>query len=381
MAAEVSNSSVEKTVAPIVSTFEVVVGKLTQPVEMKGPSGVLIEVTADAPAEPLKEGIEIVGGTVVEATDIALPSSPVEEVRSEEEMKTSEEEPKELVVCFPDFLQDSVVPLLKYLDGKKEKYVVSKEAGLYVQMEFGRCVELEGTCGGLRKSNENGQKMTADLLTRLKKSREAYDEAVKRSERLITTAERREKKYIKELATLEAQRAEEVRIAKELRGKIAETKTAEEDLRRKISEIELGKADMRSQELQSRMEKVEEAYRQLRDKSTDELKLCLEKRLNGFAMWGLQTVKWLKLDSLERRLMSAKTSGSAGRKHIVELVNTFLEVLNEARQNVEVQIVNVLRRLGVDTLSTVRSCLSKLSHQELCVFGLNVLSSRVLLGI
>lgn len=74
---------------------------------------------------------------------------------------------------------------------------------------------------------------------------------------------------------------------------------------------QLGKADMRSQELQRRMEKAEEAYRQLRDESTDELKLRLKKCLNRFAMWGLQTVKWLKLDSLERQVMSAKTSGSA----------------------------------------------------------------------
>lgn len=55
VAIEVSDSSVEKTVAPIVSTPEVAVGDSTQPVEMEGPSGVLIEVPADAPAEPLKE--------------------------------------------------------------------------------------------------------------------------------------------------------------------------------------------------------------------------------------------------------------------------------------------------------------------------------------
>ncbi|OAE30295.1 hypothetical protein AXG93_3964s1080 [Marchantia polymorpha subsp. ruderalis] len=143
VAAEVSDSSVEKTIALIVSTSEVVVGESTQHVEMEGPSGVLIKVPADAPAEPLKERMEIVvaqvGGTVVDATDIALPSSPLEEMRLEEETKTLEEESKELVVSFRDFLQDSVVPLLKYLDGKREKYAVSKEAGFYVQMGSKPC--------------------------------------------------------------------------------------------------------------------------------------------------------------------------------------------------------------------------------------------------
>ncbi|OAE32996.1 hypothetical protein AXG93_4678s1000 [Marchantia polymorpha subsp. ruderalis] len=172
----------------------------------------------------------------------------------------------------------------------REKEIECEVLQLNLENESIRCVELEEICGGLRKSNENGQKMTVDLLTSLEKSREAYEEA-------------------------------------------------------------LGKADMRSQESQRRMEKAEEAYHQLRDETTDKLKLRLEKCLNGFAMWGLQTVKWLKLDSLERRLMSAKTSGPAGHKQIVELVNTFLEELNEARQNVEVKIVNVLCKLGVDVSS------------------------------
>ncbi|OAE20210.1 hypothetical protein AXG93_1219s1100 [Marchantia polymorpha subsp. ruderalis] len=138
--------------------------------------------------EVLEQIVAQVGGTVVDDSNSALSSSPTGEVRPAKEAKTSQEEPEELVVSFPDFLQDSVVPLLKYLDGKREKYVVSKE-------ESGRCAELEETCGGLRNSNENGQKMTVDLLTRLDKSKEAYDEAVKRLERLITCGEAREETY------------------------------------------------------------------------------------------------------------------------------------------------------------------------------------------
>ncbi|OAE33507.1 hypothetical protein AXG93_1467s1090 [Marchantia polymorpha subsp. ruderalis] len=420
----------------------------------KGSSRLLIEVPVEALAEPSKEGMEIVspnslslertqtagsegiphpktseklvkeltlsdkvleqivaqvGGTVVDAPDSALPSFLIEEVRPAEETKTSQEESKELVVSFPDFMQDSVewdsatelareraanlatkcaamkVILQEREAQLQEKKIKCKVLQLNLKKEFGRCAELEETCGGIRKSNENGQKMTVDLLARLEKSKEAYDEAVKQSERLITTAEKREKKHIEELALLEAQRAEEVRIAEKLRGKIAEAKTTEEDLRRKVLEIkgkyeaefrraeelsasltervrkheeelvncakkltgcelartstvecklkiesecrrlreQLDKADMRSQKSHRRMEKVEEYYRHLRDETTDGLKLRLEKCLNGFAMWGLQTVKWLKFTSLERRLMSAKTNGSVGHKQIVELVNTF----------------------------------------------------------
>ncbi|OAE22374.1 hypothetical protein AXG93_2318s1210 [Marchantia polymorpha subsp. ruderalis] len=307
----VLDSSVEKTVAPIVSIPEVAVCESIESVEIEVPSGVPTEVQADVPAEPLKERIEMVSPNslssertrsvgsedteepqpktneelvkeltlsdeileqvfahveemVIDAADIALPSSPVEDVRPEEEKKTSEEKSKGVEITFPDFLQDSVVPLMKYLDRKREKYAMSKERAAILSTECGaakaalkerearlrekeiecevlqlnlakesrRCAELEETCGGLRIFNENGHKMTVDLLARLEKSREAYDEAVKRSEQLIATAERREKNHVKELAKLEFRRAEEVRIAEELRGKIAEAKTVEEDLRR-----------------------------------------------------------------------------------------------------------------------------------------------------
>ncbi|OAE30773.1 hypothetical protein AXG93_4876s1140 [Marchantia polymorpha subsp. ruderalis] len=76
--------------------------------------------------EILEQVVAQVGGTVVDADDITLPSSHVEDVRPEVEKKTSEYESKGVEVTFPDFLHDSVVPLLKYLDGKREKYVVSK---------------------------------------------------------------------------------------------------------------------------------------------------------------------------------------------------------------------------------------------------------------
>ncbi|OAE32233.1 hypothetical protein AXG93_4525s1140 [Marchantia polymorpha subsp. ruderalis] len=269
---EVSDSSVEKTVAPLVNTSEVANSEVMRSVELGVPSEASIEDPADIPAEPLNEGTELVspislssertrsaqgegtpqmkmnedlekeftlseeileqvvarvGGTVVEAEGTTLPTSPVEEVRPEEGKKTSGEDVKTLEVTFLEFLQDSVEPLLKYLDGKRKKYVVSKEPGFYVQMIRNRTLcRLEETCGGLRTSNENAQKVTVDLMSRVEKSREAYDAAVKRAERLIATTEKQEKKHIEDLATLEVRRAEEARIAEELWGKLAASLSA-----------------------------------------------------------------------------------------------------------------------------------------------------------
>lgn len=84
--------------------------------------------------EILEHVVAQVGGTVVDAADITLPSSPAEDVKPEEEKKTLEEESKGVEITNSDFLQDSVVPLLKYLDRKKKKYAVSKEVGFYVEM-------------------------------------------------------------------------------------------------------------------------------------------------------------------------------------------------------------------------------------------------------
>ncbi|OAE28747.1 hypothetical protein AXG93_1617s1320 [Marchantia polymorpha subsp. ruderalis] len=135
MTAEVSDSSVEKTVAPIVNTSEVAAsefarGEETPQLKMNED----LEKKSTLREENLEQVVAQIGGTVVEAKGITLPTSPVKEVRPEEGKKVSNEDVKTLEVTFPEFLHDSVVPLLKSLDGKRGKYAVSKEPGFYVQM-------------------------------------------------------------------------------------------------------------------------------------------------------------------------------------------------------------------------------------------------------
>ncbi|OAE32314.1 hypothetical protein AXG93_3103s1010 [Marchantia polymorpha subsp. ruderalis] len=84
--------------------------------------------------EILKQVVAQVGGTMVEVPEIASPPSLEEAVRPVVDEIATEEDPTELVVSFSYFLQDSVVPLLKYLDGKRGKYAILKETGFYVKM-------------------------------------------------------------------------------------------------------------------------------------------------------------------------------------------------------------------------------------------------------
>ncbi|OAE22558.1 hypothetical protein AXG93_731s1010 [Marchantia polymorpha subsp. ruderalis] len=100
VAAEVSDSNVEKTVAPIVSTPKVIMGESTQHVGREVSSGVLIEVPAETLAEPLKEGMEIVSPNF-------LSSERTQTAGSERipHLKTSEESIKELT------LSDKIKPV------------------------------------------------------------------------------------------------------------------------------------------------------------------------------------------------------------------------------------------------------------------------------
>ncbi|OAE20311.1 hypothetical protein AXG93_2338s1000 [Marchantia polymorpha subsp. ruderalis] len=315
---EASDSSVKKTTAPTNASPEVAAGGPTQPVVAEGPSTVPVEVPADATVEPLKEKTEIVSPN-------SLSSERTRSVGSED------------------------VPQPKIGVEVATEFTLSK--AILEQIVAG----VGGTVGNLAK--ESSASLDSSRFPTLKiphckipnqrrKYRTKFKSAVAvKREWNSTTA------MAKERAASLTTEAEEARIAEELRGKIVEAKTAEEELRstiaskcdkkfRRIEELsaslsegikkheeeltnwamklgdcksfevecklkvksecrrlqeQLGKAAMRSEESQRRMEKSKEVYRHLRDETIDELRLRVEKCLQGFAMWGLQLVKWLKL--------------------------------------------------------------------------------------
>lgn len=75
-----------------------------------------------------------VGGTVGDIVDNPEPPPLEEEVRPEIGTKTLEERLKVLEITFLDFLQDSIVALLKYLDKKREKYTVRRVLESHVEL-------------------------------------------------------------------------------------------------------------------------------------------------------------------------------------------------------------------------------------------------------
>ncbi|OAE30426.1 hypothetical protein AXG93_3483s1180 [Marchantia polymorpha subsp. ruderalis] len=86
---------------------------------------------SEAILEQIVADVEVTVGDILE---IPEPPPPKEEVRSEVATKTSKEEPKALEIVFPDILQDSIVPFLKYLDTKSGKFTVKRESRSYVEL-------------------------------------------------------------------------------------------------------------------------------------------------------------------------------------------------------------------------------------------------------
>ncbi|OAE18880.1 hypothetical protein AXG93_3022s1040 [Marchantia polymorpha subsp. ruderalis] len=286
------DSSVEKTVAAAISTVKDMIDEPTQQVMEAGPSAVTVEVPTDVAVElslgkvryPYRNLLDQPvapnpclarsahwtwgAGLVEPVPDDALmrihqlKQLNTRSVGSEDipQPKTSEELVKELTlseaileqIVAEDGRTDSVVPLLKYLDTKREKYTVRRESGSYVEliknrtklkravalkrewnsattMAKERAASLAAECAAAKAILEDQEdRLRAKYMEfRLKKSKEVYEAAVQRAERLIVAPRKREHLHADELAKVEEQRAEEAQIAKDLCEQIATAKTEE----------------------------------------------------------------------------------------------------------------------------------------------------------
>ncbi|OAE22745.1 hypothetical protein AXG93_2035s1270 [Marchantia polymorpha subsp. ruderalis] len=139
---------------------------------------------------------------------------------------------------------------------------------------------------------------------------------------------------------------EETQCTNELTASLAEH-TKKHKLRDQLKTVEEQLETSRT-----RAKLAELAFRQLKEETTDSLRLRIERCLRGFVELEVQTLKWMKLDSLERRLMGLKTNRTVRHRQLIRLVNSFSSRLEEARKNLELDILVVLRSLGEDGSST-----------------------------
>ncbi|OAE23683.1 hypothetical protein AXG93_4520s1060 [Marchantia polymorpha subsp. ruderalis] len=218
---ESSDSSVEKTVAAAIATAEDTIDEPTLEVMEEGPSAVSIEVLKDVAVEPSEERSET-------ASLSFLSSEQMRSMRNKDipQPKTSEELVKELTKS-EAILEQIVAQLKTAVAVKREwdsetKMAKKRAASLTIECaatkptlqeqedrfrakemecevlrlnlvkESDRCAELEQAYISLRATNENVQKVTADLCARLETSKEAYEAVVQRAKRLIATTGKRE---------------------------------------------------------------------------------------------------------------------------------------------------------------------------------------------
>ncbi|OAE22652.1 hypothetical protein AXG93_328s1040 [Marchantia polymorpha subsp. ruderalis] len=263
--------------------------------------------------------VEQIGGTVMESPEILSSQVSSGLAKPKADKRSSEEDLKEFAFTFSDFLHDSVVSFIEVLGWEVEE----------VREEQLRAKDVE--CEVLRLNLAKEKKLRAEEELRTKVLRREI--ATMKTERMELQG--------RIGAQTEAQN-KEMQRANELMASLAEeTKKHEAELASwttKLTECETARA-----------EAAELTFEQLKEETTDNLRLQVEKFLRGFVMWKVQTLKWMKLDSLERQLMGFKTSGTVGQHHLVRLVNSFSSELEEARENLE--ILDVLHRLGADGIS------------------------------
>ncbi|OAE18231.1 hypothetical protein AXG93_3012s1010 [Marchantia polymorpha subsp. ruderalis] len=115
-------------------------------------------------------------------------------VTHEDERRSSEEDPKNLVVAFPDFLQDSVVPFLKYLDGKRDKYAMLKEAGFFVKL-VSKMTHIKGAAA--MKTAKEMKKECAEATAKITKRVASFNSEC--ATMMVTLQERDEHLWAKEM--------------------------------------------------------------------------------------------------------------------------------------------------------------------------------------
>lgn len=68
--------------------------------------------------------------------------------------------------------------------------------------------------------------------------------------------------------------------------------------------------------------------------------------------WVIHTTKLKKLDSLERKLRGMKASEVVEHQQLGRVVSSFMFGLEETRENLELEVTSVLRRIGVNKSSS-----------------------------
>lgn len=201
----------------------------------------------------------------------------------------------------------------------------------------------EKVCEDLRENVERAKCVTVDLLKGLEACRTAYDPESLRVDELTATAKKKEQEYDTEFAK-RSKKLADYEVARILDSELIEK------LKARCSELRSQRSQAEEQlcEMETRLTEAEGKNRQLSEQARDALTAMVNRCLRGCVLWQIETHNWLWLRELEYRAAELIAGSGRRQRRLAKKLNAFLSRSRDAVVNLELELVGVLKRLGLD---------------------------------
>ncbi|OAE18943.1 hypothetical protein AXG93_1976s1500 [Marchantia polymorpha subsp. ruderalis] len=256
-----------------------------------------------------------------------------------------------------DVLCMQVLPLLQYLDRKREKYAKGSTIKSYVEVVCSRtrakvAVTAE-VAAKKRRSQLTESKYQAlhrrlaeevekqrTLEKSLEASRTAYDAEALRVDELVATVEKKEWEYTIELA------AREKKLAKYKTARVLDLELIEKQ-EAQCSELRTQRLQAEEQlcELEARLTEAEGKNRHLSEETREALTARVERCLRGYVLWQIKSHNELWLREIEH--CAAELIARSGRRHrrLSKKLESYLTRSRDAVANLEVTVLVVRNKV------------------------------------
>ncbi|OAE22615.1 hypothetical protein AXG93_2272s1010 [Marchantia polymorpha subsp. ruderalis] len=281
----------------------------------------------------------------------------------------SAKESKSVGLSAVDMLGKQVIPLLKYLDEKMAKYAKPTIAGSYVELVRSktrakvatsaevveRVLSLTSECTTAKATLQEWEKrlqQTESKCAGLWKTLAAEKNLQVSSERDCMNLRVDIQYAQKATVNLEQIGAELAAKAKELANCKA-TRSSKLEQREKL---DANCNELRSQLLaveeqliaaEAKLLELEAKNQQLADQTDEALRAKVNRCFHDYVEWEIQTLKWMKLRELERRVTALIACSARGHWQLGKKLDLFISGLEETKVNLELKVLAALRRIGV----------------------------------
>ncbi|OAE29707.1 hypothetical protein AXG93_3884s1000 [Marchantia polymorpha subsp. ruderalis] len=203
--------------------------------------------------------------------------------------------------------------------------------------------KAEQVIDNLPEDVERAKCASVDLLKRLEACRTAYDAKSLKIDELQAAAEEKKREYQSELAVrakklseYEATRIANLELIEKLETQSGELRTQRSQAEEQLCEVE------------AKLAEAEGKNRQFSEETREALTARVERCLRGYVLWQIESHNRLWLRKIEH--CAAKLIARSGRRHcqLSKKLESYLTTSRHAVANLEVELVNVLKRLGLE---------------------------------